>query len=495
MASRTIPSGSGETVFPSGPTQSKRKRVALGRTPHRLSFERRLRFWLFGFCAVIVLLLTVVSSRFSEGFATPAVAALLATAISASLASILFQQIIRPLQTLANIVVALREDDFSFRARGARRGDAMGDLALEINLLAGSLQQQRTRARDAVSLAERVITAMPSPVLAFEDSGVLRFLNEAAEQFLQVPAGKLTGQTAKEIGLEPLLHLPNGGIFTAAPALTDSKGATTATTRWSVRRTSFRLAGVPHTLLVLSDVAAALREEERIAWQRLIRVLGHEINNSLAPISSIAGSLRSRLCIEQTGTNADLHRGLGIIEDRAEALHRFLLAYQRLSKLPSPTLQPTQLPLLLERVCLLETRLPVHMLAGEAVELLADADQLQQMLINLVHNAVDAALQVQRRTAEDSPRVEVTWRLTASEVVIRIRDNGHGVANPRNLFVPFYTTKPQGSGIGLVLAQQIATAHHGSITLTSRSDHHGCDAEVYLPRQTEGSSAGIPIRA
>lgn len=482
MASDTKPDIGNPAAPKSLLTSSRPTRLSLGKTPHRLSFERRLRVWLFTFCALPVLLVGLLSRQAGQGSGVTLGICLIAAGFCAFLASMFSQGVIRPLQTLANIVVALREEDFSFRARGARRGDAMGDLALEINLLAGTLQHQRVQARDAVTLAERVIGAMPSPVLAFDHNAALRFLNRAAEQFLQVSAGSHIGQTAVDLGLEPLLHLPDGGIFaTGGPPYGMGESRTTPT-RWSVRRTSFRLAGVPHTLLVLSDVAAALREEERIAWQRLIRVLGHEINNSLAPISSIAGSLRSRLPTEADGASADLHRGLGIIEDRAGALHRFLLAYQRLSRLPSPTLQRIRLSPLLERIAQLELRLAVQLEPAEDVELFADPDQLQQMLINLVQNAVDASLQPEKPVPDEPPGVAVSWHLTSTEVVIRIRDNGQGLANPRNLFVPFYTTKPQGSGIGLVLAQQIATAHQGSVTLTSRTDHHGCDAEVYLPR-------------
>ncbi|MBE7182552.1 MAG: ATP-binding protein [Terriglobus roseus] len=464
----------------SQPATPRRTRLSLGRSPRRLSYERRIRFWLLAFLAVPVALLTYLVIRSSSGALVPSFVAVLSACTFLLLGSTFYGQIIRPLQTLANIVVALREEDFSLRARGARRGDALGDLALELNLLAGALQKQRADAQDAVTLAERVITAMPSPVLAFDQQGTLRFLNKAAEQFLRPSTGS-SRQTADQLGIQNLLTIPDGGIFTATNPLNDlGESRSPLPTRWSVRRTSFRLAGIPHTLLVLTDIAAALREEERVAWQRLIRVLGHEINNSLAPISSIAGSLRSRLPSLSLGKASDLDRGLGVIEDRAGALHRFLLAYQRLSRLPSPALQHVALAPLLERVAQLETRLPVQLLQSSPVALSADPDQLQQLLINLVCNAVDAALQ-HHSTDSNLAEVELSWRLTAAEVVVRVRDNGPGLANPRNLFVPFYTTKPQGSGIGLVLAQQIATAHGGSITLSSRTDHHGCDAEIYLP--------------
>ena len=473
----------GSSVF----VQHRRTRLALGSSPRRLSFERRVRFWLVLFSAPTVILSFLLTCRLLGLLAAIAVGVLVLILVS-FLASVFYAQLLRPLQTLANIVVALRENDFTLRARGGRRGDALGDLAMEINLLAGTLQQQRSQARDAVSLAERVIAAMPSPVLAFDGTGTLRFHNQAAQRLLHLPGKGTSAHTAQHSELLALLNVPDGGIFASAVNTAENRPEIRegATTRWSVRRTSFRLEGVPHALLVLSDIAAALREEERLAWQRLIRVLGHEINNSLAPISSIAGSLRARLPTATDALEADLSRGLGIIEDRAGTLHRFLIAYQRLSRLPTPTLQVVQLQPLLERVTQLETRAPVKVHTTEDCTLLADPDQLQQLFINLVRNAVDAAVQ---QNGNAQARVDLSWRATPTEVVIRIRDNGPGIANPRNLFVPFYTTKPQGSGIGLVLAQQIASAHRGTVTLTSRHDAQGCDAEIYLPRHGAGSEA------
>lgn len=463
------------------------RRLPLGVSPRRLSFERRVRLWLLAFCVSLAVLAGLLGWSLTQSFWTGVGFACVAAVLSALAASALFAQIVRPLQTLSNIIVALRENDFTLRVRGGRRGDALGDLALETNMLAATLQQQRTQARDAVTLAERVITAMPSPVLAFSESGRLCLLNRAAELLLKLPREQAVGHTAEELGLQVLLQMPDGGVFAPqTDGFEQGPGLHAPVLRWSVRRTSFRLEGVPHTLLICSDVDAALREEERTAWQRLIRVLGHEINNSLAPISSIAGSLRTRLPRSGSALETDLHRGLAIIEDRAGALHRFLVAYQQISRLPSPDLQRFELGPLLERVAVLETRLTVEMEPGPAVTLRADPDQLQQMFINLLRNAVDAALQ---GSAQDQPRVQITWNTAADEVVVRVRDNGAGVANPRNLFVPFYTTKPQGSGIGLVLVRQIVSAHGGVVSLVSRTDVHGCDALVHLPLQPPSSGS------
>jgi nitrogen fixation/metabolism regulation signal transduction histidine kinase len=380
---------------------------------------------------------------------------------------LLVEHVVRPLQTLTNVVSALREDDYAFRARGSSSGDVLGELAMEINSLADMLQDQRAGALEASALLRRVVGSIDAPVLAFDPAGVLRLLNPAAESVLSLLPDESMGQPAAELGLAGLLDEPDEGIVELEH---DGRN-----TRWMVHRSTFRQRGVPHDLLLLTDVSAALREEERQAWRRLIRVLGHEINNSLAPIKSIAGSLRTQL-ISGVATDEDLDRGLHIVESRAESLHRFVQAYRQLAQLPPPRLQKTPLAPLLERTLALEQRLHAEILGGPDVTLTIDPDQMEQMLINLVRNAVEAAL----ATRTGKPRVQVGWQVEAGKVIIGIEDNGPGIANDSNLFVPFYTTKAGGSGVGLALARQIVEAHAGSVRLINRQTV-GARAVVTLP--------------
>jgi nitrogen fixation/metabolism regulation signal transduction histidine kinase len=388
--------------------------------------------------------------------------------------SLVTEQITRPIQTLTNVVAALREDDYSFRARGARRYDAMGDLAIEINALATMLQGQRAGAMEAMALVERVMSSMQSPVLAFDPAGRLKLINAAAERELGLNSEEAMGKAAEDLRLTYVLDAADDELLSL------SKGQ--QATRWMVKRADFRLRGVPHTLVVLADVSAALREEERLAWERLIRVLGHEINNSLAPIKSIAESLRGRIRATVRGEEGiDFDRGLEVIEGRAESLNRFLQAYRQLMGLPAPRLATVSLTTLAERVALLETRVEVKITGSAELMVLADADQIQQALINLVRNAAEAALSPDAAN-EGTASVEIGWEKAGSEVVIAISDNGTGLTNASNLFVPFYTTKPTGTGIGLVLAQQIAQAHRGVVELHNREDGvTGCRAELRLP--------------
>jgi len=456
-------------------TTVQRKRLSLSASGRRLSFERRLRLSLYLLGLPTLLFSCFFLLRHSVDISILCVVMVTLAVGWAFAVSLLMEQITRPMQTLANVVASLREDDYSFRARGGQRNDALGDLALEINALASMLQGQRAGSLEAMALVERVMSSMQSPVLAFDRDGRLKLLNQAGEKAFGLSGQTALGLSAGKLHLEYLLSAADDDLI--------SISGTQQTSRWVLKRTSFRLRGVPHTLLVLSDVSAALREEERVAWERLIRVLGHEINNSLTPIKSIAGSLRARLTsLQNAGKgDSDFETGLEVIENRAESLNRFLQAYRQLMGLPAPKLKAVSVTALMEQVSRLETRTRVLVTSTVDVTLMLDADQIQQALINLVRNAAEAALSPDA-TDESVPLVQIEWESIGGEIVITILDNGPGLANAGNLFVPFYTTKPSGTGIGLVLAQQIAQAHRGSVHLANRSDGPtGCRAELHLP--------------
>jgi nitrogen fixation/metabolism regulation signal transduction histidine kinase len=383
------------------------------------------------------------------------------------LAAALIESFVRPLQTLSNVVSSLREGDYSFRARGAGTQDAFAEVAAEVNALADLLQRQRVRSLEATALLARILEVMHAPLFAFDRDNLLQLVNIAGTRLLGMQYGRCFGHSAKELGLADLLDAADQSIHSFGDK----------PTRWLLRKTKFRQYGAPHTLLLLDDVSIPLQEEEQAAWKRLVRVLGHELSNSLAPIKSIAGSLLAR--VDRIGADeAEMHdfrRGLSVVESRADSLHRFVQSYRLLAQLPPPHRRTVPLGPLLERVVLLEQRLEVELDAGPAVELSADPDQLEQMFINLLANAVDASL------ANGSHPVHAAWHTAETELLVTIEDRGMGIANVENLFVPFYTTKPTGSGVGLALAQQIARAHGGEITLANREDGDGARATVRLP--------------
>jgi two-component system nitrogen regulation sensor histidine kinase NtrY len=380
-------------------------------------------------------------------------------------------RVVTPLQTTANLLSALREGDFSIRARGSRSGDPLNDVMIEVNVLADTLRGQRLDALEATALLRKVMVEIDVAVFTFDERQRLQLVNRAGERLLGTTSERLLDRTAQEIELSEWLLGDSPRI--AAISFPGGSG------RWEIRHTSFRQHGLPHQLLVLADVSKPLREEERQAWQRLIRVLGHELNNSLAPIKSIAGSLASLLKREPLPLDwdDDLQRGLSVISARADALSRFMGAYARLARLPPPRFQIVPVAPFFERITSLETRMPVAIAPGPDLEVRADSDQIEQLLINLVKNAVDAALETGGAVAVHWGRVPGTTPF----LEILVEDEGPGLSNTANLFVPFFTTKPAGSGIGLVLSRQIAEAHGGSLTLENRDDVRGCRAALRLP--------------
>ena len=378
-------------------------------------------------------------------------------------------RVVFSLQTLSNLLAALREGDYSFRARiTGRSDDAMAEVMREVNAFGATLKSQRIGAMEATALLRSVMEEIDVAVFAFDAGEHLRLVNRAGESLLGRPAGQLLGRTATELGLEDLLR--GEPVDTRHITFPGRAG------RWGIRRTGFRQQGLPHELLVLLDLSRPLRQEELHAWQRLVRVLGHELNNSLAPIISIAGSLESLLGREPLPTDwrEDMERGLAVISGRAASLNRFMEAYARLARLPAPRPSPVEVRQLAHRVAALETRLAVEVIDGPHVVIAADGDQLEQLLINLLRNAVDASLST-------GGKVAVGWDMRDGHLDLWVLDEGEGLAGTANLFVPFFTTKAGGSGIGLVLSRQIAEAHGGSLSLENRRDRQGCVARLVLP--------------
>ena len=408
--------------------------------------------WFGNFSAKVQWTLAIVILTFTAGF------------ISAAR-----DHVVHPLQTMSNLLAALREGDYSIRARGARGDDALGEVLLEVNSLGETLRVQRLGAFEATALLRTIMAEIDVAVFTFDPDRRLRLVNRTGENLLGQPMDKLLGRSAGELGLAACYEIDQDEPLTLSfPG---------GTGRWGVRRSTFRERGLPHELLVLTDLSRTLREEERRAWQRLVRVLGHEMNNSLAPIKSLAGSLETLLRREPMPRDwkDDAESGLKSIASRADSLSRFMQAYTRLAKLPPPQKDEVDLGELVQRVVNLEPRLKVQIVPGPKLRINADAAQIEQVLINLVHNGVDAAL-------ETNGAVTIRWRDAGDCVEAVVNDEGPGIMNPTNLFVPFFTTKPGGSGIGLTLSRQIVEAHGGSLSLTNRDDRTGAEALLRLPR-------------
>ena len=437
---------------------------------HRLKFERRITLLaLFaGFPAVALCALLLWYDGYSAQVQWTI--DLLLVLLWLGIALNLRTRIVRPLQTLSNILAAIREGDYSIRGRRALSGDALGEVMLEVNDLGQTLREQRLGAMEATALLRTVMGEIDVAVFAFDGEQRLQLVNRAGERLLAQQSARLLGRTAEELGLSACLQSSAGGPQTMQMVFPGKVG------RWDIRRSTFREGGQQHQLLVLTDLSQALREEERTAWQRLLRVLGHELNNSLAPIKSVAGSLADLMGREPEPADwrDDMQRGLAVISSRADSLARFVESYSKLARLPPPRLEPLKVGALVSRVASLETRLPVNVVPGPELVVQGDDVQLEQLLINLVRNAVDASM-------ETHGRVDVGWQQKNGQVEVWVRDEGPGLASTANLFVPFFTTKAQGSGIGLVLSRQIAEAHGGTLTLENRQQFRGCEARLRLP--------------
>src|SRR5215475_589279 len=351
---------SGPSRFTTKPSQSRAK----------LSFDKRilLTTFLLALPGLLVSeILLWVGSYSTEMKWTVTLLIVLAWLVGSS---IINSQVVRPLQTLSNMVAAIREEDFSFRLRGGSREDSLADLILEINSLATRLQQQKISALEATALLNKVLMEIDVAVFTFDQQHRLRIVNRAGEELMGRIGPRMLGLTAEELGLQEFLQSP--GPQTVQMTFPGKYG------RWAISHTTFRENGIPHQLLIVSDLSRALREEERQAWQRLIRVLGHELNNSLAPIKSIAGTLGSltvRAALPEDVAQ-DMQQGLRVIESRVESLNRFMQAYTRLARMPAPTRSRIEMGPLVQRAASIERRLPVKTLAGPAVTVDADPDQI-----------------------------------------------------------------------------------------------------------------------
>lgn len=439
--------------------------------PRRLSLNHETRIlWLallvaapglIGFAAALVLV--DASQSLWLGVFIPLVLLCL------GLAFYLRRRVVFPLYTLSNLLEALREGDFSLRGTRARRGDAVGEVVWEVNALSETLREQRLRVEETLALLTKVMSAVDIAIFAFDGQRRLRLINPAGERLLAMANADAKGRTAEELDLADVLDIEQA--TTVKRAFPSGAGA------FDVRRTSFREGGVRNDLLAITDLSRALREEERQAWQRLIRVLGHELNNSLAPIKSMAATLADLVVREPPPEDwrEDARGGLTVIADRADALARFMAGYTTLAKLPPPRKQTVDLIDLVTRVRALERRVPVDLGALAPTRIELDKDQIEQALINLVKNAAEASM-----TTGGSVLLRVLRN--TGQAVIEVEDEGPGLYGTENLFVPFFTTKPGGSGIGLVLARQIVEAHGGQLALRNRRDGKtGCVASITLP--------------
>ncbi len=384
----------------------------------------------------------------------------------------LMHSVFRPVQSASNLVSAIREGDFSMQSRPSSTQDALGELYHEINLLTNDLKRQNQQAVESRILLNGVMDHTDVAIMAFDSHRRITLSNRAGCELLNSVKSDCIGKSAEDFDIKTILEIEESKPF--------SHTFPGANGRWTVRRKEFRENGVPHTLILIQDLSKSLREEERMAWKRLIRVMGHELNNSLAPIKSISTTLNTLVSRESISAELkeDLEDGLHVIQKRADALSRFVGDYSKIAKLPAPSKSLFSLNDLVGRIVDLHDFKGRTIKAEEccALEIYADEAQVEQLLINLIKNAIEANLATSGHTLIRCVR-------EPKRIIIEVLDEGLGLASSENLFIPFYSTKPGGSGIGLTLSQQIAENHEGGLELVNREDRTGCVARVSLPTQ------------
>ena len=362
---------------------------------------------------------------------------------------------------IANVIECLRQGDFTMRPSINKSQGAWGEVNFELGLLAKRMHKERIETVESDIILDKLTEEFDVPLLMTDRSGALKHINDAGVELFGSDRQHLLGLSTLQLNIANLFDVETGAVVEHQFPMKDA--------RWEIRRSIIHQHGVRFDVLLLNDLSRALREEERQAWQKLIRVLGHELNNSLASITSVADTMAKQKLVTEDKV---LKKGLSVITERTQGLQRFTEAYTSLAKLPLPKKVEVNIARLLNQAAELHGQQVTFELSSD-IHACIDADQIEQVLINLVKNGLESG--------NTEPKVVITAHQTKHRIVISIVDNGHGITNPENLFVPFYTTKVEGSGIGLYLCRQIIEAHQGKLSLQNRQDKSGCIATIWLP--------------
>lgn len=377
-------------------------------------------------------------------------------------------EVLHHIRTLNNLIDAAGTRDYSVKGAGAREPGELAALYRQLNSLQDILKTGRQSEQELLHVLEKVVDHIDVAIIVCDSHDRIRLVNALTTTLLKSSAEALIGL---EFARSPLAGLP----LAAEPRLLDYRFPG-GESRWQVSQQYYRHQGQPSRLIFITDLKQVLVEQETAAWQRLIRVISHEVNNSLTPITSLCQTLVGILDNPAGELYAnDVRDGLGVIGQRAKGLKEFISVYAQVARLPEPQKMLFPAAELLEKVQGIFTRdmLEVEETIAD-VRLFGDPIHLEQALINLIKNALEANI-------TGTVPVKLSCSVRGDYCEFEILDEGAGVSNPGNLFVPFYTTKREGGGIGLVLCRQIAAKHFGQVTLDNRPAGRGAVARLILP--------------
>lgn len=364
------------------------------------------------------------------------------------------QQTIAAFRRTSVQLEAMQNQDYSLQAKAVFQKGIAAQLQLQLQQLSEQLQQRKSYFDEQQFLLYRLIDQLNTPILVFDHKQQLSYANNEFNQLFGRPWQSMRHATAESLGLRAL---PHWNFVSKEKAK-----------QWQIRQSRFLDQGQRHQLLVFINIQEALRETQLQAWQQLIRVLSHEIRNSLTPVQSLSEYLQQKL---PPGREQE---ALALIRERSQHLQDFVSRYAELNKELRIQRQSIDAGHLFNSLQLLFQQ---HQLQVEGLPLVfvSDLMLLQQVLINLIKNAIEA----------ESPTgtVQLSFRLQNHNLEIQLLDQGSGLSNQQDLFVPFYSTKPQGQGIGLSLCRQIIEQLGGELTLLNRTDGvTGSCATLSLPQ-------------
>ncbi len=464
----------------------------------RLSFENQLALATLAASGIpSLVLLMVLWYQDVSPYLVTLLAIVLGALVTWAVASVR-NRVLYQFRSMSNLLQAMVNNDYSMRGRMIGKQGALLELVDSINDLSATLTRERLVSVESQLLIGKIIDQIDVAILAIDARQCFTLLNPAARRLLGLYAdANLNLSQADDVGG---LHLPADLAMLAEQQPGESRIADLTFPerkgRFHVHKERFRDQGLSHELICITDVRTMLRAEERKAWQNLVRVIGHEINNSLSPISSISDTLERRVleAVQQGQLDGELgasmRENLSLVSQRSASLVDFTERYRKLAQMPEPRLESVDLGKFVKRVVALvgegetgviPTAISIATAGDSKLTLMLDAGLMEQALINLLKNALEAMGGDDTEVGDIAGEIAVNWRRSGAYVAITISDEGHGVANPDNLFVPFYTTKPQGSGIGLILCRQIIEAHGGHIMLANRTDRQGCRVDIELP--------------